>query len=148
MNPTIMNHQAEAPLECGVFRAWILDDGKGTGGKSGVMEFSVVPHSTPPPPHVHRELVESFYLLAGEIELWWAGETRRAGAGTFVQIPAGLPHTYHNPGDDELRFLAFFTPAEFVGFFRELETLIKTGQAGPTTNTALLNKYHTDVVPR
>ena len=148
MDPTILGHRQKPPLECGVFQAWILDDGNGTAGKSGVMEFAVVPRSNPPPPHVHHELVESFYILDGEVELWAEGETRGAGPGTFVQIPAGTAHTYHNPGDRELRFLAFFTPADFVGFFRELEVLVRTGQMNPAANSALLNKYDTDVVKR
>ena len=133
-------------LDCGVFRARILDRGGATEGRLGCMEFDVNPRSSPPPPHIHRTLVESFYILEGEIEFIVDGTPHRAASGTFAQIPAGAAHTYRNPGDGPLKFLVFFLPSTFVGFFEEFEALVQSGRANPVTNVALLNQYDTEAV--
>jgi len=146
MKATIVPTGEGRKLDCGVFRAHILDRGESTQGRLGCMEFEVNPRSTPPPAHVHRSLVESFYILEGEIEFVVEGVPHRAGPGTFVQVPAGLAHTYRNPGDGFLKFLVFFLPAAFIGFFEEFEVLVRSGQANPVSNVALLNKYDTEAV--
>jgi mannose-6-phosphate isomerase-like protein (cupin superfamily) len=70
-----------------------------------------------PPAHVHRRHVESFYVLEGELTVTAAGRELRALAGSWVQVPAGVPHTFSPAGDAPVRFLDVHTPSYGVGSF-------------------------------
>ncbi|MET0431334.1 MAG: cupin domain-containing protein, partial [Hyphomicrobium sp.] len=60
---------------------------------------------------------EMFTVLDGEIELTFRGETRRASAGTTVNIPANAPHAFKNVSDTMARLLCMCTPAGQDEFF-------------------------------
>ena len=60
------------------------------------------------PVHVHDSHVESLYVLEGELQFAAAGTETRAPAGTWLQVPPGVPHTFAYAG--EVRFLAIRTP--------------------------------------
>src|SRR5712691_2230629 len=49
--------------------------------------------------HVHRVQEETFYVLEGECEWQVGSQLVRAGSGTFVFIPPGVPHNIANAGD-------------------------------------------------
>jgi len=61
--------------------------------------------------HVHREHVRSLYVLDGELTLTAAGREIAAAAGTWLQVPAGLPHAVSGAG----RYLDVHTPGFGVG---------------------------------
>jgi quercetin dioxygenase-like cupin family protein len=65
----------------------------------------------PAPEHVHRGHVESLYVLEGELAVSAGGRELRAGAGAWVQIPAGVPHAYAAAAPAPARFLEVHTPA-------------------------------------
>jgi mannose-6-phosphate isomerase-like protein (cupin superfamily) len=69
----------------------------------------------PPPAHVHRRHVESFYVLEGELAITAGGRELRAVEGTWVQVPAGLPHTVTVTSGRPVRFLDVHTPSYGVG---------------------------------
>jgi quercetin dioxygenase-like cupin family protein len=73
------------------------------------------------PRHIHRRHVESVYVLAGELTLTLDGRERRATAGTWVQVPAGVAHVYVCTGSDPARFLELHTPS--CGYGASLRTL-------------------------
>jgi mannose-6-phosphate isomerase-like protein (cupin superfamily) len=66
---------------------------------------------SPSPPHVHRGQVESFYVLEGEMALTVGDRELRAEAGTWVQVPPGVPHTISSPDSEPARFLDLHTPS-------------------------------------
>lgn len=75
----------------------------------------------PSPPHVHRRHVESFYVLDGELTLRAGGSDFKAEAGTWVQVPLGLPHTLAASGKGTARYLNLHTPScGFGGYLRRL----------------------------
>ena len=47
-----------------------------------------------PPAHVHADLDDSFYLLDGRMVIHCGDEVWEAGPGSWVQFPAGVPHTF------------------------------------------------------
>ena len=49
-----------------------------------------------PSPHDHRHAA-SFYVLEGELALMAGGRELRAEAGSWVQVPAGVPHAVAGP---------------------------------------------------
>lgn len=44
--------------------------------------------------HVHHSDDEAWHVLEGELMFRYADRTERAGPGTTVFVPAGVPHTY------------------------------------------------------
>ena len=63
----------------------------------GIAEFRVPAGGRPIPPHAHERHAEWLYVLEGELELTAGEDTVRVGAGTWVEIPAGLPHAVAYP---------------------------------------------------
>ena len=106
---------------------------KGTGASSDGMFFlsetTVEPGFPGPPPHVHRELHDLFYVLDGTLILRDGDETIAAEPGTFACFPPGTVHTFSNPGDEPVRFLNFNTPAGWEGYMRELGAAFAGGGA-------------------
>jgi len=50
------------------------------------------------------------------------------GAGTWVTVPPGAPHTFANPGDDPAVMLTTFTPDLYAHYFRDVKALLDSGQ--------------------
>ncbi len=81
----------------------------------GISEVRSDPGSPSPPPHLHRRHVESFYVLDGELTFTIEGRELRAEAGSWVQVPPGVPHTFAVPDDRVVRYLDVHTPSCGVG---------------------------------
>jgi quercetin dioxygenase-like cupin family protein len=70
-------------------------------------------------PHVHRHHVEAFFVLEGELALTAGDRELRARAGSWVQVPPGVPHAVSAPGG---RVLNLHAPScGFGAFLRALE---------------------------
>ena len=54
----------------------------------------VLPEGASPPAHVHAALDDSFYLLEGHMVIHCGDDIWHAGPGSWVQFPAGVPHTF------------------------------------------------------
>ena len=81
----------------------------------GLSEDRREPGAEADPPHVHPRHVESVYVLAGEITVSLDRHERRATAGTWVQVPAGVAHAYASTGSDHVRLLELHTPNSGYG---------------------------------
>ena len=65
------------------------------------------------PPHVHLRHAVSFYVLEGELALRTGEGELRAAAGSWVQVPPGVPHAVAATG----RYLDIHTPSCGFGAF-------------------------------
>jgi mannose-6-phosphate isomerase-like protein (cupin superfamily) len=89
--------------------------GAETRGGLTVAEF-LNPAGFAPPLHRHLAEDEMFYVLSGTAEFHCGGKTLSAGAGDFVLLPVGLPHTFLVGRDEPLRALQITTPSGFEDF--------------------------------
>ena len=71
------------------------------------------PHRDGPDVHAHPAEDDSFYVLEGELTFTLDDAEIVAGAGTFVLVPPGVPHTFSNRGDAVARFINVHAPAGF-----------------------------------
>ena len=75
----------------------LLISGKETNGA-----FTVLSETSPPgggaPLHTHHKEDEALYVLAGDYEIQCGDQTVRAGPGSFVFAPRGIPHKLTNVG--------------------------------------------------
>jgi quercetin dioxygenase-like cupin family protein len=101
-----------------------------TGGALALIEASV-PAGSGPPPHVHANEDEAYYVLDGELEVLDKDRTFVASTGSFVFIPRGTLHRFHNVGHGHARLLFMFTPAGFEGFFESVGLAAQPGQQAP-----------------
>lgn len=64
-------------------------------------------------PHVHREHVDSFYVLEGELTFRVGPdlEVVTAPAGTFVSVPPNVVHGFDNDSSEQVRFLNYHAPS-------------------------------------
>jgi quercetin dioxygenase-like cupin family protein len=71
-----------------------------------------------PAPHLHRDHVESFYVLEGELAITAGDRELRAEAGAWAQVPPGVPHAVSGSA----RALCLHTPScGFGAFVRVLQ---------------------------
>ncbi len=70
-----------------------------------------------PPLHVHERHVESFYVIEGELAFTAGGEEIRATAGSWVQVPPNVPHSFAPSGSDPARYVNVHTPSRGFGDF-------------------------------
>ena len=99
--------------------------------------------------HVHTKAQELFFVIEGELDIlafepvdravpdWhaWtsaAGERYLRGApGSILQVPAGVPHAFSNPGDRPTRCLFQQSPAGHELYFRELAAILGRSDGSP-----------------
>ncbi len=67
--------------------------------------------------HVHREHTDAFYVLEGELTFTAGDAELRVEAGSWVQVPPGVPHTFSFTGTRPARFLDLHTPSCGFGAF-------------------------------
>lgn len=104
------------------------------------------------PPHLHRREDEFFYVLEGDYLFQAAGRTITAPAGTFLHVPKGTPHGFHNPGPGPARLLDVHTPAGFERFCEdaaqgECRSVASPHLADPDALTALLARHGMELQP-
>ena len=93
-----------------------------TNGAFSLMERTLPPGGRKPPPHIHTNCEEAFYVLDGEVEST-LGETTAVGRpDTFVLVPGGVAHTFGNAGTTQARLLVIHAPA-MDAYFEELQAL-------------------------
>ena len=104
-----------------------------TDGAYFVLE-GMVPLDGGPPPHIHHDQDESFYIVEGQLEIMMGGEVREAMAGDFVQVSKGTPHSFINRSQTPAKMVVTFVPAgKAEQFFREAMEETKDRNATPPT---------------
>jgi mannose-6-phosphate isomerase-like protein (cupin superfamily) len=122
-------------------RYTFLVTGEETGGAYFVME-ALVPPGGGPPPHIHRNEDETFYMVEGECSIMVGDKMVRARAGDFVNVPRGTVHCFSNEGSVTARMIVTFTPAGMEGFFGEtLEPATDRNAAPPQNIPAVAERY-------
>jgi mannose-6-phosphate isomerase-like protein (cupin superfamily) len=75
-----------------------------------------------PGPHIHKEHLDGFFILTGELNFGLGPEVERvqAPAGTFIVAPPEVVHTFRNDGPDDATWLNFHAPSKgFASFLRD-----------------------------
>jgi mannose-6-phosphate isomerase-like protein (cupin superfamily) len=82
--------------------------------------------------HVHPYIEERFEILSGTARLSMRGQERDVGAGETVVVPAGTPHVWGNPHEDEVHLIIEFRPAlRMEEWFESFFGLQKDGRVNP-----------------
>jgi mannose-6-phosphate isomerase-like protein (cupin superfamily) len=89
-----------------------------TGGALSVFR-ATMPEGFGPPRHIHTREDEVFLVLEGEALFDIDGRILRAGPGTTVFMPRGVPHAFRVQSPTAV-MLGVMTPGHFEELFRNL----------------------------
>jgi quercetin dioxygenase-like cupin family protein len=98
-----------------------------------------------PPMHIHRKAAEAFYVVSGEYFIFVNDQEYACPAGSFIFIPAGVPHGFR-VGPQPSRKLNLYTPAAMIGYFEELSAALAKGEADPDALTQIADRHGMDVI--
>lgn len=91
--------------------------------------------------HLHRTHAETFYILAGAVDFHVDGDWIRAGAGTTLHVPPGVPHACMVADDAPARMLMIYQPAGFDRFLAELSQMTEADFDDAAKMRALEEKH-------
>ena len=86
-----------------------------------VLEMTL-PVGSAPPLHVHDDLDDTWYILEGRMVVRCGDDELVVGAGHWVSMPRGVPHTFRVVGDHEARILLVHDNPTFRDLIREVGT--------------------------
>lgn len=122
-------------------------DATTTDGTFVVAEGTLNPGGFVPPLHLHREMAECLYLLSGRLDLRVGDDRRIAVPGTFIGIPAGVPHTMSVVGEEPVKMLMIMSnPARAIQMVETLERVFAGGEPDPETARPLLAELDMEVL--
>ena len=103
---------------------WFLDllvvEHRCAPGMETVVLEMTLPVGSSAPLHVHAGLDDTWYILDGEMVVRCGDDMLVAGAGHWVSMPRGVPHTFRVVGDRDARILLVHDNASFRDLIREL----------------------------
>jgi quercetin dioxygenase-like cupin family protein len=86
--------------------------------------LSIVDHRVPPgfapPPHTHDVSDEAFFILDGEFAGFCGGQDWKAGPGSLVFLPRGIPHGFSVSEAGPGRAIIVLSPGGFDQFVAAL----------------------------
>jgi quercetin dioxygenase-like cupin family protein len=109
----------------------ILASGHDTAGAYATIDM-LVPPGGGPGPHAHADIEETFFVVAGEVEVKSEFGTYLAAAGSFIRIPkGGVVHGFKNKSAQPARLLCTVVPAGLEEFFQKIGQPVAPGQFLP-----------------
>jgi quercetin dioxygenase-like cupin family protein len=93
--------------------------GASTGASFTLLSADMPPGSAPPP-HIHDDEDEAFYVLAGSLRVRCADEEWVLGPGGFAFLPRGVIHQPSVEGDDPAQVLIITSRPGLDVFFKEV----------------------------
>ena len=141
--PIILRPGEGRAIDMGNFRMSVKASAEDTGDAFTLLEADEPP-GFGPPMHIHHDAAEAFYVVAGEYIIFVRDEEFACPAGSFIYIPAGVPHGFR-VGNEPSRKLNLYTPAAMVGYFDELAALVGT-EMDPDELAKMADRYGMEVI--
>ncbi|MEM9941236.1 MAG: cupin domain-containing protein, partial [Planctomycetota bacterium] len=101
-----------------------LAEGDHTDGTYAIWHATISPGGGPPP-HVHTQEDEAFFVLNGELIFEADGKSFVGKQGTFVNLPKGSRHRFSNSSGTPAEVLILVAPSGLEKMFRRTGTLIE-----------------------
>jgi mannose-6-phosphate isomerase-like protein (cupin superfamily) len=105
--------------------AHYLATGELTRGQFGLYRWEMAATPGGPGPHFHRTISESFFVLAGTVQLFDGIRWTAATAGDYLFVPEGGIHAFRNDHGPASMLILFAPGAPREDYF---ETLARVGE--------------------
>ena len=121
--------------------------GEDTGGKMSALELTL--EAEGPPPHIHHNEDEMFYVLEGEVDFQIGERSVRAAAGSFLLAPRDVAHSFKMAADEPARILVMFSPGGIENLFVEVTAPPALQNKGEYVQRikSLAPKYNLELLP-
>ncbi len=116
-----------------------------TGGSFSLITATLEPGQGPPP-HLHTDRDEYFYVLEGTYAVSVNGRESTIGAGSLVFVPRGTVHAFHNSGTTAGRLLEWTIPGENSRYFAAVDAMERAGGFDPEKFAAINREFATEFV--
>lgn len=90
-----------------------------TGGTCSFIECKIFPGAGPVP-HIQTREHEAFYLVEGQLTFTVDKERIEAKAGTFINVPPNILHTFKNETDEIAKLITMLSPPGMEQFFVDI----------------------------
>jgi mannose-6-phosphate isomerase-like protein (cupin superfamily) len=131
-------------IDMGNFRMSLKASGEDTARAFSLLEAEEPPNFGPPM-HIHHDAAEAFYVISGEYVIFIEDTEFVCPAGSFIYIPAGMPHGFR-VGPVPSRKLNIYAPAAMVGYFDELSAAIARDERDPDKLAEIARRYGMEVI--
>ena len=137
------NWSRETIYRLGVVDMRLLAASKDTTGEFALGEFrgAAGPWTVP---HVHRQSLETFYVLDGRFTFTVGSEDRLVEAGALLLVPRDTRHVFRAE-EDGARLLVLWTPGGLEEMFIELSRLAPDALRDPEARKAIASRF--DSIP-
>ena len=142
--PFVLRPGGGRDIDMGTFRMSLQAAGEDTSGAFSLLEAEEPAHFGPPM-HIHRDAAEAFYVVSGEYRIFIEDDESVCPAGSFVYIPAGVPHGFR-VGAVPSRKLNIYAPAAMVGYFDELAAAIASDEMDDESLADIARRHGMEVI--
>jgi mannose-6-phosphate isomerase-like protein (cupin superfamily) len=142
--PFVLQPGEGRDIDMGNFRMSLKASGQETADAFSLLEAEE-PANFGPPMHIHHDAAEAFYVVSGEYRIFIGDEEHVCPAGSFIYIPAGVPHGFR-VGAAPSRKLNIYAPAAMVGYFDELAAAIARNEMDDDTLAEIARRYGMEVI--
>jgi mannose-6-phosphate isomerase-like protein (cupin superfamily) len=116
-----------------------------TGGTCSVLIGELKPGDGPPP-HLHRDHDEYFFVLESTISLVVDGKESKAAPNTLVFVPRGTTHSFKNIGASTARLLEWTVPGDNEPYFRTVHEMDVNGGFDPKRLAEINERFATEFI--
>ena len=142
--PFVLRPGEGRSIDMGNFRMSLKAAGDDTAQAFSLLEAEEPPNFGPPM-HIHHDAAEAFYVVSGEYRIFVNDEESVCPAGSFIYVPAGVPHGFR-VGAVASRKLNIYAPAAMVGYFDELAAAIARNEMDDDTLGEIARRYGMEVI--
>jgi mannose-6-phosphate isomerase-like protein (cupin superfamily) len=145
LQPVIMSPGAAEQIRPFGIDMKVMLGAEHTGGTFSAVLAEVKPGDGPPP-HLHRDREEYFFIVEGAYSLSVNGNESTIGPGTLVFVPRGTVHTFKNVSSGMGKILEWTIPGSNGDYFRAMNEMETAGGFNPETFTAINQRFVTEFV--
>ena len=143
--PTILGPGEGERIGNGPAPSTIVATRETTNGGFTITDTTIPPGFPGPPPHSHRRLTDSFYVLEGILTVHIGDEVFDLEPGAYACVPPNNVHTFSNRSASPARFLNINAPAGWEEYLRAIAHLMKEGPPTADEWRGLMARF--DFVP-
>lgn len=97
---------------------------KSEGTRGPAVVETLLPSGSGAPRHVHYDHDETFYVVAGALEVDVDGAVAVLAPGGIARAERGTAHGFRNPGPGDTVVLALYDPARGLDYLEQLGTAV------------------------